>query len=66
MNFYFCVFVEIFSIFSRKLWLMSNIQFLIFAIQTLNGHLRLNVGRDLYAKPTSAYKERKLSPTAKS
>ena len=36
------------------------------AIQTLNGPLRLNVGRDLYAKPTSAYKERKLSTTAES
>ncbi len=36
------------------------------AIQTLNGHLRLNVGRDLYAKLISAYMERKLSTTAES
>jgi hypothetical protein len=35
-----------------------------FAIQTLNGHVWLNVGRDLYAKLTSAYKERELSTTA--
>jgi len=39
---------------------------LFIAIQTLNGHLWLNVGRDLYAKPTSAYKEHELTTTAES
>lgn len=36
------------------------------AIQTLNGHLWLNVGRDLYAKLTSTYKERELFTPAES
>jgi len=34
------------------------------AIQTLNGHLWLNVGRDLYAKLTSAHMEHELTTTA--